>query len=358
MWSGGSASSPDRGASGLGWRVLSLFRGAALYLLLVLLPQSLWLYSSIGRDVGSSANSFSVCEGCSFLPFGHSLVSRSEAYRFKRNAVANVTLMYEQVCDAMCGISEDSGEFCREEERIMGGCKERESVRKFHLMDELDFGRDGGWTVAHNLPDLAEPCNIKRKNASLSQLEFLEEFAYSEPVILYELSDQESIRAASSKWRLLADYGHHLITVATANTHSYHKVQMTLCEYVEKFMRPQSLETLGNETLYYFGDNDWEQWAELFSLYHLPSYSVPGLEPVLSFGLAGPGTGVPFHIHGPAFAETLFGRKRWFLYPPEESPQFHPNESTLQWVSRTLPSLPAHLAPLQCTLSPGEVYVL
>ena len=23
----------------------------------------------------------------------------------------------------------------------------------------------------------------------------------------------------------------------------------------------------------------------------------------------GPGTGVPFHIHGPTFAETIFGRK-------------------------------------------------
>ena len=25
--------------------------------------------------------------------------------------------------------------------------------------------------------------------------------------------------------------------------------------------------------------------------------------------LAGPGSGVPFHIHGPTFAETIFGRK-------------------------------------------------
>ena len=41
------------------------------------------------------------------------------------------------------------------------------------------------------------------------------------------------------------------------------------------------------ETLYHFGDNDREGWAELFSLYQLPPYELPGLQPVLSFGLAG-----------------------------------------------------------------------
>lgn len=29
----------------------------------------------------------------------------------------------------------------------------------------------------------------------------------------------------------------------------------------------------------------------------------------LSFGIAGALTGVPFHIHGPTFAETIYGRK-------------------------------------------------
>ena len=41
------------------------------------------------------------------------------------------------------------------------------------------------------------------------------------------------------------------------------------------------------ETLYHFGDNDGEGWAELFSLYQFPPYELPGLQPVLRFGLAG-----------------------------------------------------------------------
>ena len=41
------------------------------------------------------------------------------------------------------------------------------------------------------------------------------------------------------------------------------------------------------DTLYHFGDNDRDAWDRLFSLYKLPPYHIPGLEAVLSFGLAG-----------------------------------------------------------------------
>ena len=43
------------------------------------------------------------------------------------------------------------------------------------------------------------------------------------------------------------------------------------------------------------------------------------------------GTGVPFHFHGPGFAEVIHGAKRWFLYPFEERPEFDPDRTTLEW---------------------------
>ncbi|XP_059717172.1 jmjC domain-containing protein 8 isoform X1 [Haemorhous mexicanus] len=69
----------------------------------------------------------------------------------------------------------------------------------------------------------------------------------------------------------------------------------------------------------------------------------------------GSGSGVPFHWHGPGFSEVIFGRKRWFLYPPDRTPHFHPNESTLAWLQHTYPTLPPAQRPLECTLRPGEV---
>lgn len=79
---------------------------------------------------------------------------------------------------------------------------------------------------------------------------------------------------------------------------------MTLNEYVTNVMKPQERGKLGSgktimiytslyssllsvDTLYHFGDNDREEWSDLFSLYNIPPYNVPGLEPVISFGVAG-----------------------------------------------------------------------
>ena len=33
-----------------------------------------------------------------------------------------------------------------------------------------------------------------------------------------------------------------------------------------------------------------------------------------AYKCVGPGTGVPFHVHGPTFAETIYGRKVNFYY--------------------------------------------
>lgn len=47
--------------------------------------------------------------------------------------------------------------------------------------------------------------------------------------------------------------------------------------------------------------------------------------------------------------------QRWFLYPPDQEPHFHPNRTTLSWVTETYPNLLEDEAPLECTIRPGEV---
>ena len=69
-------------------------------------------------------------------------------------------------------------------------------------------------------------------------------------------------------------------------------------------MKPQSLRVKGNETFYWFGDNNYTEFASLFSAYNPPKYSLPDTIPAYSFGVAAAGTGVPFHWHGPGFAEV------------------------------------------------------
>lgn len=47
--------------------------------------------------------------------------------------------------------------------------------------------------------------------------------------------------------------------------------------------------------------------------------------------------------------------QRWFLYPPDQTPEFQPNHTTLSWVSLSYPNLELHQMPVECTIRPGEV---
>ena len=131
-------------------------------------------------------------------------------------------------------------------------------------------------------------------------------------------------------------------------------------------MGPWTLEHVAADTFYLFGDNEWSraEWSRMQQLYEpVPLYSAAERQS-LSFGMGGSGSGVPFHTHGPVFAELFYGRKRWFLYPPNGTgmPPFDPDESSLRWLHFTYPTLFGQEAsargwhpPIECTCNPGEI---
>ncbi|XP_024089092.2 jmjC domain-containing protein 8 isoform X4 [Pongo abelii] len=180
-------------------------------------------------------------------------------------------------------------------------------------------------------------------------------YAFVKPVILQGLTDNSRFRALCSRERLLASFGDRVVRLSTANTYSYHKVDLPFQEYVEQLLHPQDPTSLGNDTLYFFGDNNFTEWASLFRHYSPPPFGLLGTAPAYSFGIAGAGSGVPFHWHGPGYSEVIYGRKRWFLYPPEKTPEFHPNKTTLAWLRDTYPALPPSARPLECTIRAGSV---
>nr|XP_014980657.2 jmjC domain-containing protein 8 isoform X6 [Macaca mulatta] len=174
---------------------------------------------------------------------------------------------------------------------------------------------DGGWrpggpgAVAEE-----ERCTVERR-ADLTYAEFVQQYAFVRPVILQGLTDNSRFRALCSRERLLASFGDRVVRLSTANTYSYQKVDLPFQEYVEQLLHPQDPTSLGN----------------------------------------GAGSGVPFHWHGPGYSEVIYGRKRWFLYPPEKTPEFHPNKTTLAWLRDTYSALPPSARPLECTIRAGEV---
>jgi hypothetical protein len=66
----------------------------------------------------------------------------------------------------------------------------------------------------------------------------------------------------------------------------------------------------------------------------------------LQTAIANTGSGLPFHMHGSGFSETLHGQKRWFLCPPALSPIFNPRAPTASWLQDVYPQLEDETAEL------------
>lgn len=214
---------------------------------------------------------------------------------------------------------------------------------------------EGGWrTFPHDMVAQPGPCNIEIRDSRLSQEEFLKSYAYKTPVILRDVAENSLFRALSRRKPLLDRFGQATIQLSSANTYSYEKRRVNLREYCDNYMGPQKLDTPGNETFFLFGDHDYQEWNDLFMEYKPPPYSLPRHSGAFSFGIAGPGSGVPMHFHGPGFGETIYGRKRWFLTSPEDEPHFHPNKTTLQWLLQDYEPLKKEMKVYECTIRPGE----
>jgi ribosomal protein L16 Arg81 hydroxylase len=206
------------------------------------------------------------------------------------------------------------------------------------------------------------PCNIPIETEEITQEDFLTKYAYTSPVI-FRIKNKERNSKFKDKCNLhnlIKEYGNKKITVSTANTHSYKKYSMRLSEYLSTYVLPfeESINPklkYGNETWYFFGENNYTEWKELLDLYERPKYNLPNHEHAYSFGIAAGLTGVPFHFHGPVFAETMVGRKRWFLYPLASKPEFDVDKSTLHWFLETYIKLDENKKPMECILEPLDV---
>jgi len=213
----------------------------------------------------------------------------------------------------------------------------------------------GGWrTYPSDMLANPGPCNLDIKDSSLSEAEFLAEYAFTKPFIIRDSANNDLFRALAHRKQLVSSYGGTTITLSSANSHSYEKRKISFSEYCDRYVGPQELHTPANETFVMFGDNDYEEWRDFLAEYNPPPYNLPRHSPALSFGVAGSGSGVPFHFHGPGFAEVIYGRKRWFLTPPSSTPDFHPNKTTLQWFLQDYERVAQQVEMYECTVRQGE----
>lgn len=168
--------------------------------------------------------------------------------------------------------------------------------------------------------------------------------------------DRQAVFArAVTRANLMAAMGNVTVTLSSSNTNSYDKQYVKLRQYLD-YVRRESLQSpverrAANETFYLFGDTTAD-WTQLFSLFRPQT---DNFEFALSFGVGGDRSGVQYHLHGPVFAETVAGFKRWALTAPtrdgEAPPAFDPNMHAYDFFQQQL--YPPNT--FDCTLGPGEV---
>lgn len=181
-----------------------------------------------------------------------------------------------------------------------------------------------------------------------------------------------AFRARTEPERLAAHSGHETVLLSSANAFSYGRTGQRLAAYLADVASPGVSDAWaaadGNRSaadglFYWFGEHSGGWVDEMLSggydptplVSRLPWSALPAREPALSFGVGGHLSGVPFHVHGAGFSETLHGAKAWFFSRHAPS-HWLPNATSAYWLRSVLPGLSAGAREAldTCTLYPGQ----
>jgi hypothetical protein len=220
---------------------------------------------------------------------------------------------------------------------------------------------DDEWLLTSRV-DIASPeCNIERiPMGQLSEMQFTQHYRNVPFVLVGPPNRQAVLQSATARAALLQRMADVSLTLSSSNTYSYDKRQASMRRYLDE-IRAESLaretdsERPANRTWYLFGNTDPVLWTPLLDMYVLPPFvDTERRDAVsLSFGIGADASGVQMHVHGPVWAETLHGRKRWILAEPSAKPRFDPDRQSTDWIADAAQR--AELGALDCTLSPGEL---
>ena len=112
---------------------------------------------------------------------------------------------------------------------------------------------------------------------------------------------------------MLKQHGDTVVTLSSSNTFSYGRKSIPLREYLgsmnENGASRGADNPRANESFYLFGPHAAlsPKLSSLVESYTPPPFS--GDDLAFSFGIGGPGTGIPFHIHGHGYSEVIHGGK-------------------------------------------------
>ena len=146
------------------------------------------------------------------------------------------------------------------------------------------------------------------------------------------------------------------VTLSSSNSFSEHRRTIPFAQYLKEVDTNRTTpDQNSNETWYLFGETYSPEWKQLQQKYDLPPCQACKNEDLvaLAFGIGNSGSGVSWHVHGPGFSEAVHGRKHWIL--SKDKPDFHPDQTSYNWMYYNYAAMETNKRPLECTLLPGDM---
>lgn len=191
----------------------------------------------------------------------------------------------------------------------------------------------------------AERCNIERiAEADLTTERFFAEFWHKKPVVLLRTAHaSERARHATTKRELLRTHGDKVVTLSSLESYPFtHERRQRLRTFLAA-MDNATADAYAKDLRFHFRSD-----LGVSDVYTRPKYAdaVVRNDPrnfrlAHQLALGGEGSGLGFHWHNDVFAETLHGRRRWFVYPPTHSPTggYNPRKTSANWLRDVYPTL-------------------
>jgi hypothetical protein len=210
------------------------------------------------------------------------------------------------------------------------------------------------------------PCTIER----VSLDDFLQRFdregglppLFPSPLVISDVPEDRNkqFRFLTRSDTILQNFpSNFTVTLSSSNSFSEHRRTIPLNQYLKEVdTQITTPNQKSNETWYLFGETYSQEWKRLLQQYTLPPCQSCQRDEhdtwvALSFGIGNSGSGVSWHVHGPGFSEALHGRKHWILQ--KSVPNFHPDQTSYNWMYYNYSNLSHSERPLECTLYPGEM---
>ena len=206
-------------------------------------------------------------------------------------------------------------------------------------------------------------CSIDRR-PTIDVPTFLSEYFQRKPLILTNATDTTAARERWTLGYLRETYGEKKVSLGSPYAETVLE-QPKRRERLGSFIERLQAGRVGGGAEYiwhtvsrgFLNAEDASLWSPFEAFGRGETEAGEGAVPL--FALGGPDSGIPFHFHKDGYAEVLWGRKLWALYPPSSVAPAHNMHSThSEWIRKVLPELAPDARPVHCVQNPGEIYYI